>query len=346
MKKSLFCTLFVFLTALAFADEVKPLYRLPEKNPVNAQEGEAEHEVFLVGSDDGLFRVTNRNSAIPVWTESRVDQLLRVTLPDDSGFIRPAWLMRTQKGIFYSNDLKTFEERDKGLPFLTIKKYSEGTKNLELQIQELKDLCVNPLNNSEVVTATKDSVFFSRDGGLTWQNLSSMSKNSPGVKAVAVATIENQPVVFMAHPIFGLSYILPDKPKPEWQDIDAGFEKMPSLTSPDEIADILPVVRTNADGSTYTEIYISQTYIPRIYRLNWQEKQAELIYTGSEPTDVTDGLTTIDNVLLYTKLEGFGAIDLDSLQSPGTPSQDKAARAHSAEVRVQIRYETGESRLY
>ena len=288
MKKSLFCTLFVFLTALAFADEVKPLYRLPEKNPVNAQEGEAEHEVFLVGSDDGLFRVTNRNSAIPVWTEGRVDQLLRVTLPDASGVTRPAWLMRTQKGIFYSNDLKTFEERDKGLPFLTIKKYSEGTKNLELQIQELKDLCVNPLNNSEVVTATKDSVFFSRDGGLTWQNLSSMSKNSPGVKAVAVATIENQPVVFMAHPIFGLSYILPDKPKPEWQDIDAGFEKMPSLTSPDEIADILPVVRTNADGSNYTEIYISQTYIPRIYRLNWQEKQAELIYTGSEPTDVTE----------------------------------------------------------
>ena len=102
MKKSLFCTLFVFLTALAFADEVKPLYRLPEKNPVNAQEGEAEHEVFLVGSDNGLFRVTNRNSAIPVWTEGRVDQLLRVTLPDASGVTRPAWLMRTQKGIFYS----------------------------------------------------------------------------------------------------------------------------------------------------------------------------------------------------------------------------------------------------
>ena len=35
MKKSFFCTLFVFLTALTFADEVKPLYRLPEKNPVN-----------------------------------------------------------------------------------------------------------------------------------------------------------------------------------------------------------------------------------------------------------------------------------------------------------------------
>ena len=314
MKKSLFVLSLFFLTALAFSEDVKPLYRLPEKNPLGSQEADAESDVFLVGSDNGLFRVTNRNSAIPVWTEARVDQLLR---------INDGWLMRTQKGIFYSADLKTFEERDNGLPFLTIKTFKEGKKTLSLQIQELKDLCVNPVNSNEVVTATKDSVFFSRDGGLNWKNLSSMSKTTPGVKAVAVATLEGETIVFMAHPIFGLSYIFPDRPKAEWLDVDAGFEKMPSLTSPDEIADILPVLRTRADGSVYTEIYISQTYIPRIYRFNWQEKKGELIFTGSEPTDVTDGLTTIDNVLLYTKLEGFGAIDLDSLQSPGTPSQER-----------------------
>ena len=288
MKKSLFVLSLFFLTVLAFSDEVKPLYRLPEKNLVRALDNDSETEVFLVGSDNGLFRVTNRNSAIPLWTEARVDQLLRVNIADSSGVPHPSWLMRTQKGVFYSQDLKKFEERDNGLPFLTIKTFKEGQKTLSLQIQELKDLSVNPLNNNEVVTATKDSVYFSRDGGLTWKDLGSMSKNSPGMKAVAVATLDDQTVVFMAHPIFGLSYICPDRQKAGWTDIDAGFEKMPSLTSPDEIADILPVVRTNADGSVYTEIYISQTYIPRIYRLNWQEKKGELIYTGAEPTDVTD----------------------------------------------------------
>ena len=270
MKKSLFVLSLFFLTVLAFSDEVKPLYRLPEKTTISAQDGVAETDVFLVGSDNGLFRVTNRNSAIPVWTEGRVDQILRVNAADSSGIPHSSWLMRTQKGIFYSQDLKTFEERDKGLPFLTIKTFKEGQKTLSLQIQELKDLAVNPLNNNEVVTATKDSVYFSRDGGQTWKDIGSMSKNSPGIKAVAVATLDNQTVVFMAHPIFGLSYIYPDKQKAGWTDIDAGFEKMPSLTSPDEIADILPVVRTNADGSVYTEIYLSQTYMPRIYRLNWQ----------------------------------------------------------------------------
>ncbi len=314
MKKSIFVLSLFFLTCFAFSDEVKPLYRLPEKTAVSAQNGESENEIFLVGSDNGLYRVTNRNSAIPLWTEGRVDQIVR---------LQSGWLMRTAKGIFFSQDLKTFEERDSGLPFLTIKTFQDGKTTLSLQIQELKDLGVNPVNNNEIVTATKESVYLSRDGGISWKNLSSMSKTTPGMKAVAVATIEGQTVVFMAHPIFGLSYILPDSPRPEWFDVDAGFEKMPSLTSPDEIADILPVLRTRADGSVYTEIYISQTYIPRIYKFNWQEKKGELIYTGAEPTDVTDGLTTIDNVLLYTKLEGFGAIDLDSLQSPGTPSQEK-----------------------
>ena len=210
MKKSIFVLSLFFLTAIAFSDEVKPLYRLPEKSPVSSLDGDSETEVFLVGSDNGLFRVTNRNSAIPLWTEGRVDQLLSVNLPDDSGIIRSSWLMRTQKGIFYSNDLKNFEERDNGLPFLTIKTFKEGQKTLSLQIQELKDISVNPLNNSEVVTATKDSVYYSNDAGKTWKDLGSMSKNSPGVKAVAVATLEGQSVVFMAHPIFGLSYIYPD----------------------------------------------------------------------------------------------------------------------------------------
>ena len=38
-----------------------------------------------------------------------------------------------------------------------------------------------------MVTATKDSVYYSKDGGENWTSLGSMSKTTPGVKAVAVA---------------------------------------------------------------------------------------------------------------------------------------------------------------
>lgn len=323
MKKYLVLSAVLFLTTYIYSQNTKPLYKLPEKSSTPASSSvDADSNVLLVGSDDGLFRVTSSNSAIPLWKEARVDQIVKVQVQDSRNSAKTAWYFRTAKGIYFSYDLKNFEERNSGLPFLTIKKFNEGQTTLEKQIQELKDFCINPLNNLEMVTATKDNVYYSDDGGLNWKNLGSMSVNTSGMKCVAVATIEGQSVVFMAHPILGFSYILPFEEKPVWNDVDAGFEKVPSLGNPDEFSDILPVVRTNPDGSVFTEIYISQMYMPRIYKFNWEEKSAELIFSGTEPTEAIDGLTTIDNVLLYTKLEGFGSLDLESLQSPGTPSAE------------------------
>lgn len=324
----LFIALFLFINVapLAADTEIKPLYQLPEKTTGYNDallDTDSTASNFIVGSDDGLFRVTTRNRALPLWTDGRVDQILLLNLPDDNGIFKPTWVFRTTKGIISSTDLTTFTERNQGLPFLTVKKYKNNQVYLEQQIQELKDICANPLNNQELVTATKDNVYLSRDGGRSWKNIGSMSKSTAGIKAVAVATMQGKTVVFMSHPIFGFSYIFPDAAKAEWNDVDAGFEKMTSLSSPDEISDILPVVRTAVDGSFYTEIYASQMYMPRIYRFNWAEKKAELIHKGKEPTDSYDGLSIIDNVLLYTRLEGFGSTDIESYTSPGTPAQEE-----------------------
>lgn len=303
-----------------YAQNTKPLYKLPEKT-TSVQASLTDTDIFLVGSDNGLFKVTSTNIVLPLWTEARVDQLVQVTVPAENGQPLEAWYMRTQKGIFYTSDFKTFTEKDNGLPFLTVKKY-DGTKvTLVKQIQELKDLCVNPLNSREMVTATKDSVYYSADGGNNWQSLGSMSKTTAGIKAVAVATLEGETVVLMSHPLFGLSYIYPNRIKATWNDVKDGFAKMQSLSSPDEIADILPIVRTNASGGLYTEIFLSQSYLPYLYKFNWQDKKGELIYKGTEPVDSFDGLTTINDVLVYTHLEGIGALDMESLSSPGVPVQ-------------------------
>ena len=321
----------LFSAFALFGEGGKPLYQLPEKK-INIPDNNLinpsfSDDLFLVGSDLGLYKVTNSNTAVPVakdlFNNVRIDQIIPVKLPLENGKYQAGWLFRTAKGIYFSSDLESFEERNEGLPYLTIKKYENKEKHMEYEIQELKDLGVNPLNNNEIVTATKDDVFYSQDCGRSWKNLGSMSANTVGMKAVAVATINGESVVFMSHPIYGFSYKYPNRSNSKWIDITKGFFMMESLTSPDEIADILPVVRTNADGSQYTEIYMSNTFFPNIYRLNWEEKRAELIYKGKEPVECFDGLTTIDNVLLYTHLEGFGALDFDTLQSPGRPKEER-----------------------
>lgn len=322
----LFLFSLLFQSNLVYAQEIKPLYQIPDyissKTEIDSNSAIITKNI-LIGSDEGLFKLTNNNVAIPLWQEGRVEQLLLINIPNSEGIYRPTWMIRTSKGIFSTTDLINFEERDNGLPFLTIKKYQNGEKVLVKQIQEIQDICANPQNDMQLVTATKDNVYFSRDGGLKWENLGSMSKSTAGNKAVAVATLENQTVVFMAHPIFGLSYILPDSPKPKWIDVADGFEKMPSLSSPDEISDILPVVRLNAQGKEYTEIYISQMYLPRIYKFNWTEKKGELIYKGNEPCSAIDGLTFLNDTLLYTTIEGFGSLNIKTLQTQGVPKKEK-----------------------
>lgn len=317
----LFLLSMIFLMPAAYADDIKPLYQLPEKLQDELPIQEEESEDFLVASDSGLYKIVANNYVISLWNECRVDQIFPVTIKTEEETTKKAWYFRTAKGIFYSEDLQNFEERNNGLPFLTIKNYVENKSELVKQIQELKDLSVNPLNPLELVTATKDTVFYSSNGGLSWKNIGSMSKQTVGMKSVAVATMDGEPVVFMSHPIFGFSYTYVARDKIVWHDVTAGFEKMVTLTSPDEIADILPVVRTRGDGTVYTEIYISQSYIPRIYKFNWATKKAELIYKGTEPVDCIDGLTTIDNVLVYTHLEGLGSLNLETLESPGVPVQ-------------------------
>ena len=102
--------------------EVKPLYQLPNKAKI-VEESSSMIGSFLVGSDSGLYRISANDKALPIWTEGRVDQIINLEFPTAEGQIKPAWLMRTDKGLFITFDLKNFEARNEGLSFLTIKKY-------------------------------------------------------------------------------------------------------------------------------------------------------------------------------------------------------------------------------
>ena len=295
------------------AQSIKPLYQLPEVSTSQ----EKDNSQFLVGADKGLYKITSSNNALPLWTDGRVDQIVHI---ENKNEISEAWILRTTKGVIYSTDLKTFEERNNGLPFLTVKKYDGENVWTEKQIDTLEDIFVNPLNQNEIVVATKKQVYISKDMGLSWKALGSMSMITPGIKAVAVTNIDNRSVVFMSHPLLGFSYCFPDDAKIMWTDVGDGFECMPSLTSADEISDIIIMPKTDENGQTIPEIFISQTYLPRIYRFNWALKKAEMIYKDREVLSVIDGLALVGDTLMFTTIEGFGSVDTHTLDSPGTPS--------------------------
>ena len=186
------------------------LFRSPEQ-VVLPEEKISETKTFLAGSDKGLFKISSNNQSIPLWTDGGVEQIVRAEVPSEDGKFHEVWYFRTTEGILFSSDLETFELRNEGLPFLTIKEYDGQNTSFKKVVHTLKDICVNPLNSMQIVTATKDNVYLSRDGGKNWKSLGSMSKSTSGIKAVAVASMpvtnaDGSPgaelVVFMSHPIF------------------------------------------------------------------------------------------------------------------------------------------------
>lgn len=321
----LFSLLFVISVSscLAPAQSDETLYKLPETESQAAEGPEAGF--MLAGSESGLYKITSTRTAVPLWTQGKVTKILRTSSPlSGNGAVSSEnssekkasdWYFLTNQGIIHSSDLSVFDMRNEGLPFLTIKEWDGANTYFTKQPAQLKDLAVHPQNPNILVTATKDDVYITYDGGMSWKSLGSTSAYTSGIKAVAVCSLparkapqgaaqdSSEIVVFMAHTIFGFSYCFPgDGAKSvTWRDCNGGIENMKTQTYPDEISDILPVVRNDENGNPATEIYLSQSYLPRIYRFNWETKRGELVFSGNEPADTIDGLFYDGTKILYSR---------------------------------------------
>ena len=276
--------------------QTKPVYQLPETK----QETSSKNDPFILGNENGLYRIINNGTMEHIWKDCGVSKIHRTS---------KAWYFITDNGILTSTDLVNFTYINNGLPFLTIKTYKDGEVSLEKKAPLLKDISSDPLNPEILVTATKDYVYLSQDSGATWKNIGSMSYRTGGVKAVSVCHLpvfdndgnvtSTQLVVTMAHPLFGFSYYIVNEAKPTWHDVDSGFVKLQTLPYTDEIADILPVVCKSKNGTYYCDLYISQTFLPNIYVFDWQNKKAVQIFKGANPTDTIDSICQNNSNLVY-----------------------------------------------
>ncbi len=300
------------------SEQAKPIYKLP---PITASEAVCND--MITGTDSGLYRIVGFGTAVPLWTKGQVTQIAHCQYINEQGKKETRWYFITSQGLLTSTNLEIFETCNNGLPSQVIKQYDGKEVQFIKHAVQLKDICIDPANHLKIVTATKDSVYITYDGGKNWKALGSMSTRTTGIKAVAVADLpvgnSLQTVVFMSHPIFGFSYMFPESSHPKWYDVSTGFESMKTLSSSDEIADILPVLRTDESNKTYTEIYVSQSFLPRLYKFNWQKRSAELIWKENSAVGTIDGMTSVGNVILYSTMDNFGAVKITDHQSAGVP---------------------------
>lgn len=270
---------------------------------------------FLAGTVSGLYRLA-ASQAVSLWKGGEVRKIMKT--PD-------AWYILTSAGVFRSADLAAFEERNSGLPVKTIKIPGPEGKTFAREVQELKDLEIHPLKPEIMVTATKDAVYLTRDGGLNWKSLG-LSAATAGAKAVAVGDFTNSAgvptlTVFMSHPIYGISWKYPDSGSAAWTDMNGGLEKVPTIKWPDEVSDLAVVVQNGK-----TVLYASQTFMPRLYRLDWTARSFIQIWKGDAPADTVDGLSVTPQGIVFSAPSG-----IREFRQAGEPFSNGAASAGTAE---------------
>ena len=75
----------LFIAPAATAKEMKPLRQLTAKEATSEVVTNNTNDVILVGSDTGLYRISKTNNPVPLWTESRVDQIQEIVTTDENG---------------------------------------------------------------------------------------------------------------------------------------------------------------------------------------------------------------------------------------------------------------------
>jgi hypothetical protein len=237
---------------------------------------------YIAGGDTGLYGINRYGIPISLWTEGTVRKLLKAG---------DTWVIQGDQGILVSADLLNWEKRNSGLPVKTIKLYQGGERSFITQVQEIKDLEINPADSEMMVCATKDRVFLTRNGGRSWQDLGMPDLRTNGIKAVAAAvmggsTLRPELTVFLSHSIYGIYYINPDR-SGGWTELNRGIETLETTGNTDEVSDIAVVPGA---VNFQTEIYLSQSFRSRIYRLDWEKKQFIPLWSDSTAYGGVDSL--------------------------------------------------------
>jgi hypothetical protein len=259
---------------------------------------ESSREI-LVGANEGLFAVDPSGSLTALWSGGSVKKILSFPSNTETGNDgENTWVILGSEGILISNDLQNWEKRNRGLPVKTIKVFQDGNKSFVQMVQEIKDLEINPANSNIMVCATKDWVYLSRDQGRSWVSLGAPPYRTNGIKAVAVAYMPSAPTpgnngrdltVFLSHSTYGIYYLQPDRGGTQWIELGKGLELLETTSNPDEVSDMVVMLTPSSDTGV-AEMYVSQTFRRRIYRLDWTGKTFNLIWSDNSPFGTVDSL--------------------------------------------------------
>jgi len=279
MRKQLYCVLFILILSSNLFSVDLP--------------------TMIVGTQKGLFRIQNNNKEIPLWQEGSIKKIIKT---------QAAYYFLSDKGILLSKDLVSFEKRSEGLPKKVIKKVAKGKVYFETELQELKDISVDPFNQANLATCTKDTIYLSKNFGFSWQSFSSPVSDAVGLKNLVVFSC-SEPVILVSHPIRGVFSLDLNNKNPKWEALNSGLALIQGTTVVDEVSSF----SVSKEGEKIV-VYCGNTFVGKLYKIDWKNKNANLLYSDKLPFSSVEAVHSNIDTVSFVSPDGVFRLGKKTLQ--------------------------------
>lgn len=258
----------------------------------------------LIGTEKGLYYTDEKSILHSLILDNvEIKKIIRVS----NGIY-----LLTDNGIIFTDDLKGFSFLNEGLPLKVLKSYRNNQKILKKISETLIDLEIDPNNPNNMITCSKNMIYYSMNAGKTWKFL----YNPFGISGIKTVGIISNPdlEIFIGHSYKGIFKKSITK-NTNWTDISNGLYVYSGIY--EEVSDIMPV----PDTKGYS-LLSSNNFTPQIYLYDKADKKWITIYKDAENFGIIENLNLNNNILYYVSNNNIKSIDL-AAKSPIASNYDE-----------------------
>jgi hypothetical protein len=230
---------------------------------------------LLAGTSQGLYAWDCHGDPVLVWNGGGNPPEIKKIIAVPYGFF-----VLTSEGIFFSGDGRSFEDRNEGITYKTIKVINENEKSFTNITDDLKDIASDLSNPLNLVTCSKDKVFISTNGAKSWFSIQGPVPYST-IKSLAIVSSSNI-TVLLGHSFQGFfSYTLGK---------DSSWKKMNSgLSTFSKTFEEVSGIAVEKSVSNFN-IYAANNFTPILYEWSAKSNSWSVIEHFQKDFDMIEGL--------------------------------------------------------
>ncbi len=249
----------------------------------------------LLGCRNGIYYSKKGGSPVLLREEPRVSKILKTSY---------GYFFKSENGILFSDNLTDFSYMNTGINKKTLKHFDGQKKYFKIVIDDLKDLEFDPVNENNLITATKDGAYYSTNRGQNWDFLPNPGTVN-GIKSVAIYTQNKNTYIMVSHPYKGI-YLKNLTSKSKWELINTGLYQYG--WDYEEISDITAV----PNDTDSPDIYAISNFNMNIYKYDTKNKRWISIYKNTSGFEVAESLGKIGDNLYFINENSILSCEISS----------------------------------